>query len=102
MRTTDRVLQRLRELCLSLPESSEVSSWGHPNFRAGKRTFATFEWIKDRPSIAFRLNPTDIDLLLRRRGFFVTPYGQGRWGSIWADAALNWGLVGRLLEEGYR
>ena len=102
MKTDDRALQRIRELCLSLPESSEVSSWGHPNFRAGKRTFAAFEWIKDRPSIAFRLNPTDIDLLLRRRGFFVTPYGQGRWVSIWVDAALNWGLVRRLLEESYR
>jgi hypothetical protein len=56
MRTTDRVLQRLRELCLSLPETSEVGSWGHPNSRAGERTFATFERIDGRPSIAFRLN----------------------------------------------
>ncbi len=102
MKTDDRVLQRVRKLCLSMPESSEASSWGHPNFRAGKRTFATFEWIKERPSIAFRLNPTDVDLLLRRQGFFVTPYGQGRWVSIWADAALNWGLVERLLEQSYR
>ena len=102
MKTGDRVLQRVRKLCLSLPESSEVSSWGHPNFRAGTRTFATFEWIRERPSIAFRLNPTDIDLLLRRKEFFVTPYGQGRWVSIWADAALNWVLVRRLLEQSYR
>lgn len=102
MKTDDQVLQRVRKLCLSMPESSEASSWGHPNFRAGKRTFATFEWIKERPSIAFRLNPTDVDLLLRRQGFFVTPYGQGRWVSIWADAALNWGLVERLLEQSYR
>jgi predicted DNA-binding protein (MmcQ/YjbR family) len=102
MKTDDRVLQRVRKLCLSMPESSEASSWGHPNFRAGKRTFATFEWINERPSIAFRLNPTDVDLLLRRQGFFLTPYGQGRWVSIWADAALNWGLVERLLEQSYR
>ena len=98
----DRVLQRVRKMCLALPESSEVGSWGHPNFRAGKRTFVTFEWIKGRPSIAFRLNSTDVDLLLRRRGFFVTPYGQGRWVSVWADSELNWGLVRRLLEQSYR
>jgi len=102
MKKEDRVLQQVRKRCLLLPESSEVGSWGHPNFRAGKRTFVTFEWIKGRPSIAFKLNPTDVDLLLRRRGFFATPYGQGRWVSLWADGSLNWGLVGRLLEQSYR
>ena len=44
MSTTDAVLQRFRDLSLSLPETSEVGSWGHANFRSGKRTFATFEW----------------------------------------------------------
>ena len=102
MKPVDSVLRRVRALCLSLPETSEVGSWGHPNFRAGKRTFVTFEWIKGRPSIAFRLNPTDADLLLGRKGFFVTPYGQGQWVSVWADGSLNWGLVGRLLEQSYR
>ena len=102
MRTSDRVLQRLRRLCLSLPESSEVGSWGHPNFRVGERTFATFEWINGRPSIAFRLNTTDVDLLLHRKGFFVTPYGRGQWVSVWVDGPLDWGLVERLLQRSYR
>lgn len=101
-RISDRVLPRLRRLCLSLPESSEVASWGHPNFRAGKRTFAAFEWIKGRPSIAFRLNTTDVDLLLRRKRFFVTPYGRGQWVSVWADGPLGWSLVERLLQRSYR
>ena len=102
MKTTDRVLQRLRGLCLSFPETSEVGSWGHPNFRAGKRTFATFERVNGRPSIAFRLNTTDIDLLLCRKQFFVTPYDRGQWVSIWADAPLNWRFVGHLLRRSYR
>jgi len=85
MRTTDRVLQRLRDLCLSLPETSEVVLWGHPNFRAGKRTFATFERIDGRPSIAFRLNTTDVGLLLCRKQSFVTPYGRGQWVNVWAE-----------------
>src|SRR5213593_3439934 len=102
MKREDRVLQRVRKLCLSLPESNEAASWGHPNFRAGTRTFATFEWIKGRPSMAFRLNPTDVDLLLRRNGFFVTPYGRGQWVSVWADVSLDWALVRRLIERSYR
>jgi predicted DNA-binding protein (MmcQ/YjbR family) len=62
----------------------------------------TFEWIKGRPSIAFRLNPTDVDLLLRRKGFFVTPYGQGRWVSVWADISLSRKLIAHLLQQSYR
>jgi predicted DNA-binding protein (MmcQ/YjbR family) len=96
MKKEDRVLEQVRRRCPLLPEASEVGSWGHPNFRAGKRTFVAFEWIRRRPSIAFRLNPTDVDLLLHRQGYFVTPYGQGRWVSVWVDDLLDLGLVGRL------
>jgi predicted DNA-binding protein (MmcQ/YjbR family) len=102
MKKEDRVLQQVRKRCLSLPETSEVGSWGHPNFRAGKRTFLTFEWIKGRPSIAFRLSPREVDVLLGRRGFFATPYGQGKWVSVWADCSLPRGLVERLLERSYK
>jgi predicted DNA-binding protein (MmcQ/YjbR family) len=102
IRTTDRVLRRLRTLCLSLPETSEVGSWGHPNFRAGKRTFAAFEPVRGRPSIAFRLNPADVDLLLHRKQFFVTPYGRGQWVSLWADTRLDWRLVDHLLRRSYQ
>jgi len=101
-RSGQKVLQRVRRQCLSLPETSEAASWGHPNFRAGKRMFVAFEWIGGRPSIAFRLRPTDVDLLLRRQGFFVTPYGQGRWVSAWADRKVNEALVRRLVEQSYR
>ena len=100
--STDAVLTRLRELCLSFPESSETASWGHPNFRAGKKTFAAFEHVKGRPSIAFRLQPTDVELLLRRKSFFITPYGQGQWVSLRTDGRLSWRLIARLLERSYR
>jgi len=55
MASRSGVLQRFRAACLSFPEASERSSWGHPNCRAGKKTFAAFERVKGRPSMAFRL-----------------------------------------------
>lgn len=64
--------------------------------------FATYEIVAGRPSIAFRLNPTDVDLVLRRKEFFVTPYGRGQWASLWADGRVSWRLVERLLERSYR
>jgi predicted DNA-binding protein (MmcQ/YjbR family) len=93
----------LRSLCLSLPETSETDSWGHPNFRAGKRTFATFEWIKGRPSIAVHLGTEEADaFLLQSPESFSTPYGKGKWISVWADGELDRGYLQAIVERGYR
>lgn len=102
MTTADRALARVRRLCVALPDTTERMAWGHPNFRTRRRTFVAFETVRSRPSIAFRLNGTDIDLLLRRRNFFVTPYGRGQWVSVWADRAVDWRLVGRLVRNAHR
>jgi predicted DNA-binding protein (MmcQ/YjbR family) len=96
------MIGRLRTLALSLPETTESASWGHPNFRAGRKTFAAFELINGRPSIAVRVGPADRDRLLRRKRFFVTPYGRGLWVSMWADATIDWAVVANLLQRSYR
>lgn len=96
------VVQRFRALCLALPETSERSSWGHPNFRAGRKTFAVFEVVGGRPSFAFRLPPDEVAELLHRKTFFATPYGRGLWASLWVDGVVDWKLVERLLERSYR
>ena len=96
------VVKKLRSLCLAFPETIETNSWGHPNFRAGKKTFAAFEIINNRPSIAFRLDAADVKRVLREKNFFATPYGQQRWVSMWVDARVDWKRVSSLLERGYR
>jgi predicted DNA-binding protein (MmcQ/YjbR family) len=96
------VFARLRKLCLAFPETTEKSSWGHPNFRAGKKTFCTFEIVGRRPSIAIRLTPTDAARMVRRPHFFATPYGRGRWVSTWVDVPVDWSRMATLLERGYR
>jgi predicted DNA-binding protein (MmcQ/YjbR family) len=102
MASNERTLKALRSLCLSLPETSETSSWGHPNFKAGTKTFVAFERIKDRPSIAFRLDSDHVDRLLRRKQFFETPYGRGRWVSLWTDGPLDWRAIESLVDRSYR
>ncbi len=92
----------MRSRCLALPETTEKSSWGHPNFFAGRKTFVTFEIIGGRPSIAFRLTRDEIARLLQRRQFFETPYGRGQWVSVWADGLIDWALVDDLLRRSYR
>ena len=77
-------------------------AWGHPVFKAGTKTFAAIEPLKGRPSLAFRLEPVDVDLLLSQKSFFETPYGRGLWASTWADTRLDWTLIAGLVERSYR
>lgn len=99
----DKTLERFRKLCLTLPETSETSSHGHPNFRAGNRTFAAFEWFGGRPSMAFKLGADEVDqMLMQGDSFFATPYGRGLWVSLWADGRIPWKLVEDLVERGFR
>ena len=100
--TPERTLHRLRALCLALPETSERSSWGHPNFKAGSKTFVAFERVQGRASIAFRLQPAEVARLVRRKGYFVTPYGRGLWVSMWSDGVVDWKAVAALVERSYR
>lgn len=95
-------MENLRTLCLSLPETSERTSWGHPNFLAGKKTFVTFEHVQGRPSIAFRIDPSDLVRLTLGKQFFATPYGRGQWISIWADSPFDWSQVRDLVIHSYR
>ena len=95
-------LARLRSLCLALPETTETGSWGHPNFKAGMKTYVAFERVKGRASIAFRLEPDEVERLLRRKRFFPTPYGRGLWASLWTNERVDWRAVEELVKRSYR
>ena len=78
--SNERPLARLRSICLSLPESSETASWGHPNFKAGKKTFVAFERVKGRASIAFRLDPDEVEAAVAAQASSSPrPTGAGQW-----------------------
>ena len=95
--------RKLRRLCLSLPETSEVAAWGHPNFRAGKRTFAVYETYKGRPCIAVKIDPLTREGLLQHPSFFPTPIiGKHGWLSIWVDGPVDWNLIKKLVTGSYR
>ena len=96
------VFARARRLCLALPETTETSSWGHPNFRAGGKTFCAFEMIKGRPSLAFKLPARKVDELIGGGDGFATPYGRGKWASLWVDKKVDWKQVQSLVTLSYR
>jgi predicted DNA-binding protein (MmcQ/YjbR family) len=98
-----RILARLRRIALALPEAWETVSFGHPTFRAGKKTFAVFENYRGEDTICFKATREDQSLLVLDPRFFVAPYvGRHGWTSMRVGAGLDWREVTELVEESYR
>jgi predicted DNA-binding protein (MmcQ/YjbR family) len=95
-------LDRLRKICLALPEAEEKLGFGHPVFYIRKKCFAAFEPAGGRPAIAVRIDPLDAGIFAGDARFFPTPYGRGKWISLWADGKVDWKLVAKLVEQSYR
>jgi len=102
----EKVLTRLRKLCLGLPEAYETTSFGHPTFRAGrsgKKTFAVFENYRGEDTICVKATMEDQALLVLDPRFFVAPYvGKHGWTSMRTAGAIEWGEVEDLVRESYR
>jgi predicted DNA-binding protein (MmcQ/YjbR family) len=96
-------LDRLRRICLALPGTTETMTWGHPNFRAGKKIFAAFEVWKGEECICFKTEPPMQDLLLGEPQFFRAPYvGNRGWVSMKTKGRIEWKRLKSLIEESYR
>jgi predicted DNA-binding protein (MmcQ/YjbR family) len=103
------VIERLRKLCLSLPEAHEVEAWGEPTFRVRNKLFAMFaakgnHHGSGRPGIWIKCTHVNQDLLLHTdpQRFFSPPYvGPSGWIGIYLDDKPDWEIVGDLLRDGY-
>ena len=99
----EKVLAKLREICLALPEVQEVKSWGHPTFKARAKTFAVLETYKGQLCICFKTTLSLQQLLIEDPRYFATPYiGKQGWVSLIADTPPNWRDVRQLIKESYQ
>lgn len=102
-RNTDNLLDKVRSICLALPEAKEVEAWGHPTFRAGKKMFAACGKEEGEFSLGFKMSFKRQDELLEDRRFFPTPYAARLgWVSTHLNAKTNWNEIRALLTEAYR
>ncbi|MEX0761365.1 MAG: MmcQ/YjbR family DNA-binding protein [Dehalococcoidia bacterium] len=101
-------LERLREICLALPESTEKVAWGDPTWRVRSRIFAMQKGNHDggRPSVWLKAEDGAQAVLVgsNPEQFFVPPYvGNKGWVGVYMDGrAIDWDEVGDLIEESYR
>jgi hypothetical protein len=104
----DRTLERLRELCLGLPETSERLSHGAPAFFVrGKRAFLmvlTDHHGDGRFAIWCAAADGTQSLLVNAdpERFFVPPYvGHRGWLGVRLDRGLDWDEVAGIVEDAY-
>ncbi len=102
-------LDRLRDLCLSLPDAWEKQSHGEPTFWVGKRMFATFADAANhhgagRYAVWCLATHTTQDLLVSRSPdrYFVPPYaGPSGWVGIYLDRRPRWTDVAERLQHSH-
>jgi hypothetical protein len=107
--TTD--LDRVRAICLALPEVEERLSHGTPTwFVQGKKTFVQF-WTEghhsshDFPHLWCAAPPGVQEELVAEEPdrFFRPPYVGGRgWIGVRMDVEIDWDELAGLCEEAYR
>ena len=107
-RTRADILGRVRELCLSLPETSERLSHGAPTFFVrGKRSFLTVltDHHGDGRFAIWCAAPEGMQRMLVEADperFFVPPYvGHRGWLGFRLDRALDWDELAGIVEDAY-
>ncbi len=100
-------IERLRAICLALPEATEKIAWGELTWRAGK-IFAQMDthhhgadhvavWLPARPGVQEGLVEENPDQ------FFRPPYvGHLGWVGVRIDRKPNWRIVAGLVADAYR
>lgn len=100
----DPHLAELRDVCLALPEATEVEAWGRPTFRAGK-IFTIFEGNDEHPfAVVFKPSADEQPALLADPRFYSPAYwGRGGWLALDLTVApVDWTEVAELVEASYR
>ncbi len=106
--TDQSPLERLRALCLALPETSERTSHGEPTwFVRGKKVFVTFADAHHDDRVAFwcAAPPGAQEALVADdpERYFRPPYVGGRgWLGVYLDVEVDWGEIEELISDAFR
>lgn len=97
-------IEKLRRLCLALPEAEEHETWGDPTFRIRGRIFAMAKRGDGRISLWCKAAPGAQDMLIGADPdrFFVPPYvGAKGWIGMRLDRRPDWREVAGLVRRSY-
>lgn len=101
-------LERLRQLCLAFPETTERLSHGEPTwFVRDKRTFVTYADHHHDDRLGFwcaaPLGAQEVLAGSAPERFFRPPYvGIRGWLGVYLDVPVDWRQVADIVEDAYR
>ncbi|MBA3277720.1 MAG: MmcQ/YjbR family DNA-binding protein [Geodermatophilaceae bacterium] len=101
-------LERLRALCLDLPETTERLSHGEPTwFIRDKKVFVTYADRHHDDRVGFwcaaPVGEQEAQVAAAPDRFFRPPYVGGRgWLGIWLDVPVDWSEIEEIVREAYR
>lgn len=104
----DDVLQRLRELCMRLPEVTERPSHGEPTwFVRDRKTFVTYadHHHDDRLGFWCAAPPGSQEALVGSdpERYYRPPYvGHRGWLGVYLDVPVDWDEVAEIVTDAYR
>jgi len=101
----DAPLERLRAICLALPEATEKEAWGDPTFRIRERIFAMLKRGDGRPSVWLKAPEGMQEVLVAADPdrFHRPPYvGHRGWIGIRLDEGPDWDEVAGRVRHSYR
>ncbi len=99
-------LDRLRAICLALPEVTEKISHGEPTWFV-RKTFVTFadQHHDDRLAFWCAAPPGAQEALVAAEPerYFRPPYVGGRgWLGVWLDVPVDWAEITEIVRDAYR
>jgi predicted DNA-binding protein (MmcQ/YjbR family) len=98
-------LERLRAICLALPEAEERETWERPTFRVLGKIFAMPRERDGLPAVWVKAPKGSQAVLLAAdpTRFFAPPYvGPKGWVGMMLDPAPDWDELAALVRRSYR
>src|SRR5262245_17365921 len=108
VRSATTAVERLRAICLALPETTEKLAWGEPTWRVKDRLFAQLDdhhhgadhlavWLPAP------LGEQEAMIFTDPKRFFRPPYvGHRGWVGVRIDGRPDWTAVASLVRQAYR
>jgi hypothetical protein len=101
-------IDRLRKICLALPDVVEKEAWGEPTFRVRGRMFAMYDNNHhDAGRIAVWCKaPLGFQSMIVAEAperFFVPPYvGANGWVGVRLDLDVDWKEIAGIVQKAYQ
>jgi predicted DNA-binding protein (MmcQ/YjbR family) len=98
----ERNLAKLRKICLALPETHEVLTWGeHPTFRVRNKIFVLVG--ADAATISIKADAEEREALLAdEKRFYYPPYvGSKGWVGVHLTGRVDWTELRELIVTSY-